>query len=131
MMNVFARFWFQKEDKSYLGVGRVELLTRIKNTGSISKAAKEMGMSYKAAWDSIDIMNKLSSTPLVHSSNGGKGGGGSSLTNAGEEAIYAFNECERVKNIFFDYLDQSPDFKTLLERLSHLETALSDFKNLH
>ncbi|TLD80234.1 LysR family transcriptional regulator [Helicobacter sp. MIT 05-5293] len=127
-MRIFARFWFQKEDKSYLGVGRIDLLTRIGRTGSISKAAKEMGMSYKAAWDSVDIVNKLSPTPLVDSSNGGKGGGGSKLTPAGEEAIYAFNETERVKNIFFDYLDQSSDFKELLERLSHLESALQSFK---
>lgn len=127
-MRIFARFWFQKEDKSYLGVGRIDLLTRIDRTGSISKAAKEMGMSYKAAWDSVDIVNKLSPTPLVDSSNGGKGGGGSKLTPAGKEAIYAFNETERVKNIFFDYLDQSSDFKELLERLSHLESALQNFK---
>lgn len=48
-MNVFARFWFEKDDKSYIGVGRAELLTRIAESGSISKAAKQMGMSYKAA----------------------------------------------------------------------------------
>ena len=65
-MNVFARFWFEKDNKSYIGVGRAELLTRIANTGSISKAAKEMNMSYKAAWDSVDIMNKLSPSHLCN-----------------------------------------------------------------
>ena len=98
-MNVFARFWFEKNEKSYIGVGRAELLTRIAESGSISKAAKQMGMSYKAAWDSVDIMNKLSPSPLVESFNGGKGGGGTKLTPLGFEALKAFNELERVKNI--------------------------------
>ena len=126
-MNVFARFWFEKNEKSYIGVGRAELLTRIAESGSISKAAKQMGMSYKAAWDSVDIMNKLSPSPLVESSNGGKGGGGTKLTPLGFEALKAFNELERVKNIFFDYLDNSQDFAELTKRLSDLESALEDF----
>ena len=127
-MNVFARFWFEKNEKSYIGVGRAELLTRIAESGSISKAAKQMGMSYKAAWDSVDIMNKLSPSPLVESFNGGKGGGGTKLTPLGFEALKAFNELERVKNIFFDYLDNSQDFAELTKRLSDLESALEDFK---
>ncbi len=127
-MNVFARFWFEKNEKSYIGVGRAELLTRIAESGSISKAAKQMGMSYKAAWDSVDIMNKLSPSPLVESCNGGKGGGGTKLTPLGFEALKAFNELERVKNIFFDYLDDSQDFAELTKRLSDLESALEDFK---
>nr|WP_317403811.1 LysR family transcriptional regulator [uncultured Helicobacter sp.] len=127
-MNVFARFWFEKDDKSYIGVGRAELLTRIAESGSISKAAKQMGMSYKAAWDSVDIMNKLSPSPLVESSNGGKGGGGTKLTPLGFEALKTFNELERVKNIFFDYLDNSRDFAELSKKLNDLESALEDFK---
>ncbi|TLD96877.1 LysR family transcriptional regulator [Helicobacter jaachi] len=127
-MNVFARFWFEKDKKSYIGVGRAELLERIARTGSISKAAKEMGMSYKAAWDSVDIMNKLSPCPLVSSSNGGRGGGGTKLTPLGFEALEVFHKLERVKNIFFDYLDNSQDFAELSNRLSHLEAALKDFK---
>lgn len=127
-MNVFARFWFEKDDKSYIGVGRAELLTRIAESGSISKAAKQMGMSYKAAWDSVDIMNKLSPSPLVESSNGGKGGGGTKLTPLGFEALKTFNELERVKNIFFDYLDNSQDFAELSKKLNDLESALEDFK---
>ena len=130
-MNVFARFWFEKDNKSYIGVGRAELLTRIANTGSISKAAKEMNMSYKAAWDSVDIMNKLSPSSLVQSNNGGKGGGGTKLTPLGFEALQAFNELERVKNIFFDYLDNSQDFNELLQKIAHLESVLKDFRKIN
>lgn len=125
-MNIYARFWFEIEDKSYLGVGRVELLKRIDKSGSISKAAKEMGMSYKAAWDSVDIMNKLSPSPLVRSNNGGKGGGGTQLTDLGLEAVRTFEEIERVKNLFFNYLDHAKDFESINTRLKTLEAALKD-----
>lgn len=128
-MNIFARFWFEKNNKSYIGVGRAELLSRIATSGSISKAAKEMHMSYKAAWDSVDIMNKLSPSPLVVSNNGGRGGGGTKLTPLGKQALDTFNELERVKNIFFDYLDNANDFEEINKRLSHLESALKDFKS--
>lgn len=127
-INIFARFWFEKNDKSYIGVGRAELLLRIANSGSISKAAKEMGMSYKAAWDSVDIMNKLSPSPLVESGKGGKGGGGTKLTPLGFEAIRVFAELERVKNIFFDYLDNSQNFAEISQKISVLEAALQHLR---
>lgn len=123
-MKVFARFWYEKNAKSYIGSGRAELLERIANSGSISKAAKEMRMSYKAAWDSVDIMNKLSPTPLVESSIGGKVGGGTRLTPLGFEAIKVVKETERIKDMFFDYLDNAEDFEAILARLSKLESAL-------
>ncbi len=75
-----GRFWLSKNEKSFLGRGRVELLEKIGKTGSITKAAKAMKMSYKAAWDSIDAMNNLAEEPLVERSSGGKGGGGTRLT---------------------------------------------------
>ena len=123
-LNIYARFWLEVEEKSYLGVGRVELLKRIDSSGSISKAAKEMGMSYKAAWDSVDIMNKLSPSPLVRSNNGGKGGGGTQLTDLGLEAVRTFEEIERVKNLFFDYLDGAKDFESINAKLQILESTL-------
>ena len=69
-----ARLWMKKSDKNYLGKGRIELLERIREHGSIHAAAKAMKMSYKAAWDSVDAMNNLSETPLVEKVSGGKGG---------------------------------------------------------
>ncbi|WP_416830129.1 winged helix-turn-helix domain-containing protein, partial [Helicobacter ganmani] len=64
-MRVQGRFWIREQDKNFLGHGKVELLERIAQSGSISKAAKEMRMSYKAAWDSIDLMNNVANEPLV------------------------------------------------------------------
>ena len=56
-MEIKGNFWIEKDNKSFLGKGRIELLKNIQRYGSISKAAKEMKMSYKAAWDAVDIIN--------------------------------------------------------------------------
>ncbi|MBX7490482.1 TOBE domain-containing protein [Helicobacter sp. Faydin-H64] len=95
-MQVKGRIWIKEQDKNFLGHGKIELLERIVKSGSISKAAKEMKMSYKAAWDSIDLMNKVASEPLVMRVTGGKGGGGTQVTQKGLEAIRIFREMERI-----------------------------------
>ena len=80
--------------KSLLGKGRLELLRQIESTGSISKAAKAMKMSYKSAWDAVDAMNNAMGAPLVESASGGTRGGGSRLTSAGKRLIREFELLE-------------------------------------
>lgn len=84
-----GRFWLTLDGRNFIGRGRVELLQRIRETGSISKAAKAMKMSYKAAWDAIDAMNGAWQTPLVES-----GPTGSRLTPDAERLIAAFQQAE-------------------------------------
>lgn len=85
-----GRIWVEGKDGTFLGYGRVVLLERIKQYGSISMAAKSMEMSYRAAWELVESMNKQAKRPLVETATGGKGGGGARLTEAGERAIEAF-----------------------------------------
>ena len=85
-----GRTWIEGSDGTFLGYGRVVLLERIRDFGSISKAAKSMEMSYKHAWDLVDSMNRQATTPLVEKVTGGQGGGGTKLTEAGEKAINGF-----------------------------------------
>jgi molybdate transport system regulatory protein len=66
---------------------RLALLDAVAETGSISGAAKRIGMTYKAAWDAIEAMNNLSVQPLVQSQHGGAGGGGARLTPLGEQIV--------------------------------------------
>ncbi|CAM3988100.1 TOBE domain-containing protein [Ectopseudomonas alcaliphila] len=66
---------------------RLALLEQIAEQGSITRAAKAAGLSYKAAWDAIDELNNLSEQPLVSRNVGGKGGGGAHLTPAGERLL--------------------------------------------
>lgn len=88
--SINGRIWISKKEETFLGNGRVVLLERIKDYGSITKAAKSMGMSYRNAWELVASMNKLSEKPLVDRFTGGKGGGGTVLTKHGEKAIVLF-----------------------------------------
>lgn len=85
-----GRIWVEGKDGTFLGYGRAVLLERIKQYGSISEAARSMQMSYRAAWELVESMNRQAKTPLVETTTGGKGGGGAVLTEAGEKAIVAF-----------------------------------------
>lgn len=85
-----GRIWIEGKNGTFLGYGRVVLLERIRQYGSISKASKSMEMSYRAAWELVESMNHQSKTPLVVTATGGKGGGGARLTDAGEHAIQEF-----------------------------------------
>ena len=124
-MKIDSRFWITKDSKNYLGVGRIELLERIKASGSIAKAAKQMKMSYKAAWDSIDIANKLSApNPLVISNAGGGKDSGTQITQEGQKAIDTFKNLQILKNEFFSYLDDAKDFDELNERIQKLAQSL-------
>lgn len=91
-LQVKFRIWFFSGEEKLLGKGRVELLERIKRTGSISKAAKEMKMSYRQAWQMVQEMNEHATHLLVEKQLGGKSGGGAIVTKAGEEAIEVFHK---------------------------------------
>jgi molybdate transport system regulatory protein len=97
-----GRFWLTLEGRNFLGRGRVELLQRIRETGSISKAAKAMKMSYKAAWDAVDAMNSAWQTPLVDS-----GPTGSQLTEDAERLIASFHKAEAKHAAFMEKLSAS------------------------
>lgn len=97
-----SRVWICTEDGTFLGEGRVNLLLKIDEFGSISKAAKEMKMSYKKAWELVNSMNSQSKSPLVNRSIGGKGGGGTKLTKEGQEAIAIFVKINEETKQFLD-----------------------------
>ena len=70
-----------------LGPGKVELLAAVADTGSITGAARRLGVSYMHAWSLIQTMNRCFRAPLVLSSRGGQKGGGAGLTPEGEEVL--------------------------------------------
>ncbi|WBO86492.1 winged helix-turn-helix domain-containing protein [Hymenobacter yonginensis] len=85
-----GRLWVESADDRFMGIGRLELLCQIQQHGSISKAAQEMGMSYKRAWDLVSSLNAQSARPLVLTQTGGKRGGGTVVTAEGEKLIQEF-----------------------------------------
>ena len=90
-----VRVWIDGEDGPFLGIGRVILLEKIKETGSITNAAKAIKMSYRQAWQLVEDMNKRANTPLVDKILGGKKGSGAVLTKAGEDVIKEFYKMEQ------------------------------------
>jgi molybdate transport system regulatory protein len=75
------------ESGARIGPGKARLLESIRDTGSISAAARDMRMSYKRAWVLLDSMNQAFTEPLVTASPGGAGGGGAALTEFGAEVL--------------------------------------------
>lgn len=76
---------------------RIALLAQIAELGSITRAAKAVGISYKGAWDAIDELNNLAERPLVERSVGGKGGGGAWLTAEGERLLALYRRLEALQ----------------------------------
>ncbi len=74
-------------DDAMLGPGKAELLGRIRETGSIAAAGRQMAMSYKRAWMLVEEMNAAFQMPVVSSLRGGPGGGGARLTDEGHEVL--------------------------------------------
>lgn len=107
LFDIDGNIWINKDNRGFIGKGRVELLLNIQIYGSISKAAKQMKMSYKAAWDSVDIMNKLSNKPLVTKVTGGVGGGGTVITAYAKELIRAYEEVSSLYKNYFETLGNS------------------------
>ncbi len=92
MTEVRAKLWLEKDSKFILGVGRAEILRNVRDTGSISKAAKAMGMSYSHAWSEIREMSRALGVPVIETGRGGRNGGSSKLTEAGEVILDKFEK---------------------------------------
>ncbi|AFQ51282.1 TOBE domain-containing protein [Burkholderia cepacia] len=97
-----GELWLRAGEQTLGGATRIALLAAIGDTGSITRAAKAVGLSYKAAWDAIDTMNNLAGEPLVTRSTGGKGGGGTTLTPRATSLIAAFRTIEREHRRFIE-----------------------------
>lgn len=97
-----SRIWIESNNNVLLGEGRVHLLKAIQETGSLSKAAKSLNISYKKAWQLIDSVNKSAKKPVTVNSIGGKGGGGAELTDYGKKLIDAFDTINKNCWAFLD-----------------------------
>lgn len=77
-----------------MGPGKADLLAALAETGSISAAARQMGMSYKKAWYLIDTMNRCFREPVVQTVKGGRGHGGAKLTTMGQQVLDRYRAIE-------------------------------------
>lgn len=104
-MDIDGRFWLKRQGYTFVGPGRIQLLERIRDSGSINEAAKSMKMSYKAAWDMVDTMNRVAARPVVVRIKGGRSGGGTQLTEYGQTLIDSFRNMEQEHRDFLNALN--------------------------
>src|SRR5512141_2756630 len=121
-ISVAATLSLRRADNAYLGGDRIGLLEAIDRFGSITRAAREVGVSYKTAWDSVDAMNNAAERPLVSRAAGGRGGGGTTLTAAGKDAVRMYRVLQGEHRRFIERLEgQLGDvgrFYSLLRRVT-------------
>jgi len=94
---------------AFLGDTRIRLLEAIERHGSISRAAKTVPLSYKAAWDALDAMNNLADSPLVESSVGGVKGGGTRLTEYGRRLVAVYRTVDQEYRDAMERLTREAD----------------------
>src|SRR5436189_2113552 len=85
-----------KGDDIAVGPGKVDLLEAVAATGSITAAARQLGMSYRRAWLLVDTMNRCFKAPVTQGESGGKRGGGTALTPLGVEVVRRYRHIEAV-----------------------------------
>ena len=78
-----------------MGPGKADLLDAIAESGSISAAARKLGMSYRRAWVLVDTMNASFKSPLVETLTGGAQGGGAQVTELGHDVVKRYREMEK------------------------------------
>jgi molybdate transport system regulatory protein len=98
-----SRIWIEADGEILLGEGRVSLLKAIDDTGSLSQAARSLGMSYKKAWSLIDAVNSRAKSPVCNTTIGGKKGGGTQITAYGKTLIETY---ENINKNCWDFLDE-------------------------
>ena len=113
-----ALFQLRKGSDSRIGADRIGLLEAIGERGSISAAAKSVGLSYKGAWDAVQALNNLFERPLVTAQPGGKAGGAAAITPAGQAVVLAFRKVETELSDVVGQLEQ---------RLAGESVRLEDF----
>jgi molybdate transport system regulatory protein len=133
ILAVQAPLWMQKNSQNFLGEKRIRLLEQIDVHGSLSTAAKAAGISYKAAWDALNVMNTLAESPLTVAETGGAGGGGTILTEEGKKVIQIFrsfeqehrNSLARLEKTLGDIDDYLPLLQGMSLRISAKNIRLS------
>ena len=90
------RLRITRGDDIAVGPGKIELLAAIARTGSITSAARELGMSYRRAWLLVDTMNRSFKSPVVDAESGGRRGGGTALTPVGADIVRRYRRIEQA-----------------------------------
>jgi molybdate transport system regulatory protein len=130
-LSVGADVWLSLDGHNLAGARRVALLAGIAEVGSITQAAKAVGLSYKGAWNAIDDMSNLAGEPLLERTVGGKGGGSTRLTARGEKLVQNFELIRAEHTRFVERLNRKAqgltDDYSLMESIAMKTSARNQF----
>lgn len=112
MKEIKFKCWVEENGEKFYGPGPNELIKNIQKEGSLSKAAGQMNMSYKKAWDLVQRLNNNSEEPWVILKKGGQHGGGAEVT---PHAIKAVQEYERLERKIGELVEQQEDLMNILK----------------
>lgn len=125
-IKITGSLWLGKDDQNLLSDKRIVLLETIGDCGSISQAAKAVGLSYKGAWDAVDAMNGMFGEPLVVTMTGGKGGGGTQLTDMGVRIVDTYRVLRREQKRFLEAASAGiNDFENVYQMIRRLTVKTS------
>ena len=111
-----GQVWLSRDGENVLNEGRMALLEKIAETGSITKAGKAVGISYRTAWIAVDHLNTISDSPLVERTTGGKSGGGTRLTEYGRGLLKVYGAVQEEHRKYLDRLREGiHDFDRYLQ----------------
>jgi len=96
VLRIRYRLWIEKDGRPVLGKGGAELLRAIKEEGSLSAAARKLGMSYVFAWEYVHRIQTTLGSPVVEARRGGRQGGSTTLTETGEKLLRLYEEAEKA-----------------------------------
>ena len=102
IFSINGSLWIESDGERFFGPGPVELLERINETGSINQAAKQMQMSYKKAWEIINMLNADAAKPFVVTQTGGTSGGGSVITGEAKAMIKWYRQLRERFKVFLE-----------------------------
>ena len=101
-LNAHYKLWLSlKNDEGILGDGKWRLLNAIEKYGSISKAASNLGISYRKAWGDLRKVEELLGIPVIERHRGGQAGGSSVITEQGMNLIKAYSRFHNEFESFF------------------------------
>lgn len=116
-----------------LSDSRIRLLEAIHQHGSLNRAAREVPLSYKAAWDALEQLNQLSPEPLVLRSTGGAGGGGTRLTAYAHQLVALYRAMQSSQQDVLNRLPEhppggdAPALRTLIRRMTMRSSARNQY----
>lgn len=128
-----GRLTLQTPLGAVLSESRIRLLEAIDRCGSLNRAAREVPLSYKAAWEALDTMNRLAPEPLVERLTGGRGGGGTRLTGYARQLVRLHRAMESSQQDILDRIGPVPDdadaptLRALIRRLGMRTSARNQF----